>query len=119
MKNVVIPFNKAADIKLIIELDKQTGIVLEKGELHSILLDQKKSEVLEIIGVNEKLSESEIKDRVRGNSEGVISKVLRLLVEEGLVKREGDGKKNSPYLYFREQLPKSPPELNPVETNDK
>lgn len=85
----------------VIELDKTTGMILEKGELHSIILDQKKSEVLEIMGVGEKLSEAQIKDRVHSNSKGIISKVLRLLLEGGLIEREGEGKKNSPYLYFR------------------
>ena len=71
------------------------------------------------MGAGEKLSEIEIKERVRGNSEGAISKALRQLVEEGLVKREGEGRKNSPYLYFREQVHKSPGDLTHVETDIK
>ncbi len=85
----------------VIELDKDTGIISDKGDLQSYVLEQKKTEIFEAINDTEKITETEIKERVGGNSKGVISKALRLLLDEKQIYREGDGKRNNAYLYFK------------------
>jgi hypothetical protein len=85
----------------VIELDKETGVIADKGDLHTFVLQEKKTDILNCITDIEKATEAEIKDRVGGNSKGIISKALRLLFDEKLLNREGDGKRNSPYLYSK------------------
>jgi DNA-binding transcriptional ArsR family regulator len=89
----------------VIELDKDTGTVSDKGDLESYLVAQKKTEILDAMNDAEKITENEIKDRVGGSSKGSISKALRVLLEENQVYREGDGKKGSPFLYFKGEKP--------------
>lgn len=85
----------------VIDLDKETGVISDKGDLQTFVLQEKKNEIFNSITGNEKVTEAEIKDRVGGNSKGIISKALRLLCDEKLLDREGEGKKNSPFLYFK------------------
>lgn len=85
----------------VVELDTETGLILEKGDLQSFILQEKKNEVLGCIGENEQLTESDIKERVGGNSKGIISKAIRALLDENQLFRKGEGKRNQPYLYFK------------------
>lgn len=86
-----------------IDLDKETGVISDKGDLQTFVLEEKKTEIYNSITDTEKISETEIKERVGGNSKGIISKALRLLFNEKRLNREGDGKRNSPFLYFKNQ----------------
>ncbi len=85
----------------VIDLDKETGVISDKGDLQTFVLAEKKAEIFNSITDTEKISEGEIKERVGGNSKGIISKALRLLFDEKLLAREGDGKRNSPFLYYK------------------
>lgn len=85
----------------VIELDTETGLILAKGDLQSFILQEKKDEVLDSITEKDVLTETEIKDRVGGNSKGVISKAIRVLLDEKQLFRRGAGIKNQPYLYSK------------------
>ena len=85
----------------VIDLDKETGVISDKGDLQTFVLQEKKKEIYHSITDTEKLSETEIKERVGGNSKGIISKALRLLFDEKRLNREGEGKRNNPFLYFK------------------
>ncbi len=85
----------------VIDLDKETGVISDKGDLQTFVLEEKKAEIYNSITDTEKISETEIKERVGGNSKGIISKALRLLFDEKRLNREGEGKRNSPFLYFK------------------
>jgi hypothetical protein len=85
----------------VIELDKETGLILEKGDLQTFILQEKKEKVLDSIAENERITETDIKERVGGNSKGIISKAIRALYDEKLLFRSGEGKKNHPYLYSK------------------
>ncbi len=87
----------------VIDLDKETGVISDKGDLQTFVLQEKKTEILNSIADTEKISETEIKERVGGSSKGIVSKALRLLFDEKLLNREGEGKKNSAFLYFKNQ----------------
>ena len=64
----------------VIDLDKETGVISDKGDLQTFVLQEKKTEIYNSINDIEKLSETEIKERVGGNSKGIISKALRTFV---------------------------------------
>lgn len=102
----------------VIDLDIETGVICDKGDLQSFVLAQKKTEILDAISDTEKVTENTIKERVGGNSKGIISRAIRLLYDEGKLNREGDGKKNSPYLYFKKT--ENPESLtNDISENEK
>lgn len=84
----------------IIELDKLTGRLIEKGDLGSSILDEVKAEVLSAIG-SETLKQAEIKHSVPNRNGGQISRAIVALVEEGIISRIGTGKKNDPFHYAR------------------
>jgi hypothetical protein len=81
----------------VVNLDSETGVVTPGGDMQTIMLEKRKSEVLESMG-DEFVSENEIKERVSGNL-GLTSKAVRALYEEGRMERIGTGKKGDPYLY--------------------
>ncbi len=85
----------------VIDLDKETGVISDKGDLQTFVLQEKKTEVSNSITETEKVTEAEIKERVGGNSKGIISKAIRLLFDEKQLNREGDGKKGNPFLYYK------------------
>ena len=82
----------------LVNLDKQTGKVTHGGTLEMTQIDAYRSKVLDALG-DETLTESDIKERVGGNST-LTGKALRVLcIDDGPVKRTGEGKKGDPYLY--------------------
>lgn len=85
----------------VIDLDKETGVISDKGDLQTFVLQEKKTEISNSITDKEKVTEAEIKERVGGNSKGIISKAIRLLFDEKQLNREGDGKKGNPFLYYK------------------
>lgn len=88
----------------VIELDKETGIITPQGDLQSFMLKQAKTAILNVFKANEELSESQIKERIEGFSQGDISKALRQLFDEKLINRKGEGKKGKPFLYSKIEL---------------
>lgn len=85
----------------VIALDKATGHITEQGDLQSFTLRNAGKEIAIAIRLGEILTEKQIKERVEGYSQGVISKALREMVERGELTRTGEGKKNSPFLYSK------------------
>jgi hypothetical protein len=100
----------------VIELDADTGIIAEKGDLQTFIMQEKQAEILDAITESERITEGDIKERVGGNSKGIVSKAIRALCEDKRLFRSGEGKKNNPYLYS-----KNPENLtnleNPESTN--
>jgi hypothetical protein len=45
------------------------------------------------------MAEKEIKEGITDHKGGMVSKSLRLLCQEGVIQREGLGKKGDPFLY--------------------
>ncbi len=85
----------------VIHLDKETGVVTAQGDLQSFVLEKAKFETLNAISDSEEKCEQQIKERIEGFSQGVISKALRELVEEKKLNRKGEGKKGNPFLYTK------------------
>jgi hypothetical protein len=90
----------------VVHLDSETGLVTPRGNVQTLLLEERKSAVLEALG-DESLTEGDIKARVGGN-QALIPKTVRALVEDGLLQRIGAGKKGDPYRYLRVQPPDTP-----------
>lgn len=82
----------------VIELNSQTGIIIAQGDLQTVLLGEKKAEVLSCISNAEELTEADIKERI-GGKQGIISKAIRELYEHGALIRTGEGKRGNPYSY--------------------
>jgi DNA-binding HxlR family transcriptional regulator len=53
------------------------------------------------IRTGEVLTEKQIKERIEGFSQGVISKALREMVERHDLQRDGEGKKGNPFTYSK------------------
>jgi hypothetical protein len=85
----------------IIQLDTQTGNITEQGDLQAFVLREKQTEILDSIADSEQLTEDEIKERIGGSSKGIISKAIRVLLENGKLFRSGNGKKGSPFTYSK------------------
>lgn len=83
----------------VVHLDEETGIVTPGGDMQTLLLKERKDAVLDNIG-DERLTEADIKERISGN-QGLTSKAVRALHEEGRLERTGAGKKGDPYLYWK------------------
>ena len=66
---------------------------------------ERKKEVLAQLG-SETLLEDDLKVRIRG-MQGLTSKAIRALVDEGQLSRTGAGKRGDPYLYTKNQPPTS------------
>lgn len=82
----------------VIELDKETGLIIEKGDLQTAVLEDVKREVLHNLADGEMLQEADIKERCKGKG-GIVSQAIRALLEEKKLFREGEGKRGKPYLY--------------------
>jgi predicted HTH transcriptional regulator len=100
--------------------DPQTGRVLPGGELKAVQIAAYRTKILEAIG-SDTLTEPDIKEGVGGNSTHT-AKALRELVDDGVVRRTGAGKKGQPYRYAKHEessildfTPKANPES---ETDD-
>ena len=85
----------------VVHLDPETGVITPGGNVQTLLLEERKSAVLEAVG-DESLTEGDIKARVGGN-QALIPKTVRALVEAGLLLRIGAGKKGDPYRYLKMQ----------------
>lgn len=88
----------------VIELDKDTDLIRVAGTYAAIQY-QKQEEEMEglqkkIFGVLTKkpILEQSLRDKIGGNQR-ITSKALREMVNEGLIKRTGMGKKGHPYRY--------------------
>jgi hypothetical protein len=83
----------------VIEMEKETGLVIDSGSLSDHLRNKAKDAILAEIKPGEEVGESEIKNRIEGFNAGVKAMALRDLVDEGKVTRKGEGKKGNPYIY--------------------
>jgi hypothetical protein len=85
----------------VVELDKTTGIITAQGDLQSFILKQAGDEIMTAIRTGEVLTERQIKERIEGFSQGVISRALREMVERHDLQRDGEGKKGNPFTYSK------------------
>lgn len=91
----------------IIELDEDTGLIEQKGDLQTALLIDMKEKILSEIAADEEITEAEIKERV--GTKGITSKAIRELCDEQRLFRYGEGKRGNPYFYRKK------PKLNKSE----
>ncbi|QQS33997.1 MAG: AAA family ATPase [Acidobacteriota bacterium] len=84
----------------VIELDKETGLLIEKGELEAAIRSAVKAEVLDAVG-SDTLTQADIKNAIPQRNGGQISRAIVELVEEQILVRSGNGKRNEPYQYSR------------------
>ncbi len=85
----------------VVELDKDTGVISGKGDFQSFILWKAKDEIIRVIGDSEELTEAQIKGRIEGYSQGMISKAVRELVEGEKLNRKGEGKKGNAFIYSK------------------
>jgi len=85
----------------VIELDKATGLILDKGDLQTAILAEVKADILNCLPDGEWLKAAEIKDRLSNRNGGQVSKAIAALIDEGRLDRAGTGKRNDPYHYAR------------------
>lgn len=83
----------------VVHLDMETGLVTPGGDMQTLLLKERKDAVMDNLG-DEPMTEADIKERIGGN-QGLTSKAVRALHEEGRLQRTGAGKRGNPYLYQR------------------
>ncbi len=82
----------------VIELDKETGLILDKGDLQSAILAEVKAEVLGVIG-SEWIEGKDIRGGLSNRKGGLVSKAISSLLAAGAIDRSGGGKRNDPYRY--------------------
>ncbi len=82
----------------VVELEAETGLLIMQGDLQAVLQTDKKAEILASMSNTEELTEADVKERI-GGAQGLISRAIRSLVEEGKVIRNGEGKRGNPYTY--------------------
>jgi hypothetical protein len=88
-------------METVIDLDSDTGVIIEKGDLLTITITEMRREIISQMADDEHLTEGEIKERVTGGSKGIVSKAIRRCVEAGELYRTGNGKRNAPFLYSK------------------
>jgi hypothetical protein len=84
--------------RTISRLDRAVGADTPEGDTQTLLLKERKQKVWDCV-VAEWLTQAEIKERIGGN-EGLTTKAVRVLHEEGRLERIGRGIKGDPYRYF-------------------
>lgn len=84
----------------VVDMDKETGIVVVRGEYAGLAAKRVKNEILKLLSDGGDLKELELKEKLVGNANGVISTALRELVSDNQVARTGNGKRNDPYRYI-------------------
>jgi len=87
--------------EIVVNLDAQTGKVTAGGTLEMTQIDAYRLKVLDALG-DETLAETDIKDRVSGNTT-LTGKALRVLCTDRVVTRTGEGVKGDPYLYAKSE----------------
>jgi hypothetical protein len=91
----------------VVHLDADSGLVSSGGDMQTVMLTERKTAVMDSLG-DEPLTEADIKERIGGN-QGLISKAVRALHEEGHLDRTGAGKKGDPYRYQKASEPTEKP----------
>lgn len=84
--------------EVVIELNEETGLIVPRGALQTVVLEDIKEEILNVLNQGEMLTQAEIKERV-GKAGGIVSKAINELFKEGKLYREGEGKKGNPFLF--------------------
>jgi hypothetical protein len=115
--------------KTALSFDPERGLTSTEGTVEEMEIEDAKKAILDQLSEGV-LTEKEIKESTPEHKGGVVSKALRLLWQQGEVKREGEGKKGAPFRYTiaaknagdvgdsRDNYMKSPesPELQPSVT---
>ena len=83
----------------VVTLDPVSGRVSAAGEVAVLQLDETCDRVLAEVG-DEELDEPTIKGRVGGN-QTLTAKAIRTLVDDGRLRRVGEGKRGKPFIYSR------------------
>ncbi|MEK7856279.1 MAG: AAA family ATPase, partial [Acidobacteriota bacterium] len=90
----------------IITLDKETGVVFTEGSLAELKSMNTRKAVLALFEDGEKLSQTDIKDRISNRSRGEVSTALKILMDEELIERQGSGKRNDAHVYSMASKPR-------------
>lgn len=85
----------------VIELDKESGMILDKGDLQTAILAEVKADILICLADGEWIKAADIKDRLPNRNGGQVSKAIAALLGEGTLDRAGTGKRNDPYYYAK------------------
>jgi len=85
----------------VIELDKETGLIIDKGDLQTAILAEVKADIVDCIADGEWLKAMDIKERLPNRNGGQVSKGITALLGEGRIDRAGTGKRNDPYFYAK------------------
>lgn len=91
----------------VIDFDKETGRVCDRGDWKEVVNDMVKAEILRQMDSGTRYRQRHLKELITGRANGFISKALRDLVEEGAVIRIGLGTKASPFEYVKKHAGES------------
>ncbi len=84
--------------RTVLDFDVATGLTGSGGNLEDFEIAECKKAILDLLAERE-MTEPEIRDVLTDCKGGVVSKCLRLLIQEGKINRQGLGKKGDPYRY--------------------
>jgi hypothetical protein len=84
--------------RTVLTFDVTTGLTSSGGSLEDAQITACGKGIMEFIDGNE-VTEKEIKEAITDYNSGVKSKSLRALCQDGIVLRQGEGKKGGPYTY--------------------
>lgn len=83
----------------VLDLQKDTGLVSEAGELSEVLQARTKADVLSAVGPDRVMKKT-VQERLQSKwNGGQVSAALRVLVMEGRLIQSGNGKKGDPFMY--------------------
>jgi hypothetical protein len=84
--------------RIVLKFDAVTGLTGSGGTLAEAEETECEEAILELLSDHE-MAEKEIKEGISDHKGGMVSKILRLLCQEGRIRRQGQGKKGAPYIY--------------------
>ncbi len=84
--------------RTVLTFDVETGLTSSGGSLEDVEVAECRKAIVELLADHE-MAEKEIKEGITDHKGGMVSKSLRLLCQEGIIQREGLGKKGDPFLY--------------------
>jgi hypothetical protein len=85
--------------RTVLNFDVATGLTSPGGSLEDAQVTACGKAIIEFIDGHE-VTEREIKEAITDYNSGIKSKSLRALCQDGIVQRQGEGKKGGPYTYF-------------------
>jgi predicted ATP-dependent serine protease len=84
--------------RTVLNFDVATGLTSPGGSLEDAQVTACGKAIIEFIDGHE-VTEREIKEAITDYNSGIKSKSLRALCQDGIVQRQGEGKKGGPYTY--------------------